>query len=97
MGLKSVAKWFVLIILALTFCYQYMRLDKNISYIMEFKSKSESVANATAPLINHSTKFSNDILEGTMHNRSVLYFQAGLLVLLVLLELSLRGKIKKVK
>ena len=71
-----------------------MRIDKNISHIVEYKSMSESVADPTV-YVHHSIKFSNAILEGVMHNRSALYFQAGLLIVFILFEVNLRGKSQK--
>lgn len=67
MNLKTITRWFVLILLTLTFFYQYVRIDKNLSSIVQFKTMSESVADPTV-YVHDSIKFSNEILEGTMHN-----------------------------
>ena len=91
MRVKVVIKWSIIVLLALTFLYQYMRIDKNVSRIAQFRSKSESVTDHTV-YVNDSVKFSNEILEGTLHGRSVLYFQAALFIIFILLEINLRNK-----
>jgi hypothetical protein len=94
MNLKSITRWLALILFALTFFYQYIRINKNLSHIVKFKSMSESIADPTA-YGHYSIKFSDEILEGTMHSKSVLYFQAGLLVLLGLLQLKIVNRREK--
>lgn len=94
MRIKVVIKWAIIVLFALTFLYQYMRIDKNVSRIAQFRSKSESVTDHTL-YVNDSVKFSNEILEGTLHGRSVLYFQTALLIMFILLEINLRNKSPK--
>ena len=94
MRIRFVGRWFMLILLALTFIYQYIRIDENVSRIAQYRSKPESVADHTL-YVHDSVKLSNEILEGMLHSRSVLYFQAALFVLFILLEINLRIKPQK--
>ncbi len=90
MKFKGTIKILILVLLSLTFLYQYFRIDKNLSNTIRYKSASEFITSSEV-FVNESNKFSNEILEGTMHNRSVLYFQVGLLISLALLEVSWSG------
>lgn len=73
---------FVFLLLISTYCYQYLRLNKNISYIMELKTEISLISDRNT-YDNYIVRDLNRILDGNLKNRYVLYCQIILIILFV--------------
>jgi hypothetical protein len=100
MRLKLIANVIILLIFGMDLLYQFVRVDRSLSDVLDHLRKSDSIADSITELgfskfVNDSIVFSGGQLEMLQHMRSGVMFQMLLLVLLVLLQIDWRRNWRK--
>lgn len=87
MRVRLLVRLFLVILLVLTFLYQYVRLDKCVSYIVQHKATFASTYDH-AVYLTGSERVLSEVQEGLLHSRGMLGFQTALFIF-ILLEMNL--------